>query len=669
MKKKEIQREDINDVNESNSLGSDINVTNGKKVCFLKRLSRKKKIILGIICLLIMVAAAVLIVLLVNKDKDDSSDSSIKYKELSTAEYQKRVNEYGEFVKSVMLDYYDKNNKYPVALDIMDLIESDKIDCDVYINNSVGYLFVNKCVIKGYTYDGGISYSYGEEKKDIPTIIPDDNDEEGILVVDKKTINDNLKYDGKNYNANGEYKIKDNSLSDFDLYFLKRSNNKQNMIYSPLAAKYALSMLDDGADGDSKTQLDNVIGSYKAKKYTNNKNMSVANALFIKNSFKNDINESYINNVSQKYDADVKFDSFESADVVNSYVSDKTYDLIKNVADDISSLDYILLNTVAIDMEWVKTIKPVKLDYLVTFSHEDFREYVSSLHLSDYIGIKFEGLSNKVTTSDFKAVANKYDIVKTLGEDNIRKTVKEDYSKFLEENRCEYSDKELKEAKDNIDSYIDTYISEIDKGYKYISSSTDFNFYEDSSVKVFAKDLKTYNGITLQYVGIMPKVSSLSDYVKKINASELNDIIKNIKPIELSSFEEGYITVITGYAPLFAFNYNMDLTNYFKSLGITDVFDSTKSNLSKLSSSSYISSAKQSTTIEFSNEGIKAASAVMIGGAGDAGCGYDYLYKVPVKNIDLTFNRPYMFIIRDKSSGEVWFAGTVYQPNEYTEKY
>ena len=43
MKKKEIQGEDINDLNESNSLGSDINVTNGKKVCFLKRLLRKKK--------------------------------------------------------------------------------------------------------------------------------------------------------------------------------------------------------------------------------------------------------------------------------------------------------------------------------------------------------------------------------------------------------------------------------------------------------------------------------------------------------------------------------------------------------------------------------------------------------------------------------------------------
>ena len=35
---------------------------------------------------------------------------------------------------------------------------------------------------------------------------------------------------------------------------------------------------------------------------------------------------------------------------------------------------------------------------------------------------------------------------------------------------------------------------------------------------------------------------------------------------------------------------------------------------------------------------------------------------MPVEEIDLTFDKPYMFIIRDKDTGEVWFAGTVYNP-------
>ena len=32
----------------------------------------------------------------------------------------------------------------------------------------------------------------------------------------------------------------------------------------------------------------------------------------------------------------------------------------------------------------------------------------------------------------------------------------------------------------------------------------------------------------------------------------------------------------------------------------------------------------------------------------------------------MTFNNPYLYLIRDKNSGEVWFVGTVYQPTENT---
>ena len=52
-----------------------------------------------------------------------------------------------------------------------------------------------------------------------------------------------------------------------------------------------------------------------------------------------------------------------------------------------------------------------------------------------------------------------------------------------------------------------------------------------------------------------------------------------------------------------------------------------------------------------------------MGGAGAAtGPHFEHLFKVPVKDIDLTFDKPYMYIIRDKATGEVWFTGTVYSP-------
>lgn len=45
---------------------------------------------------------------------------------------------------------------------------------------------------------------------------------------------------------------------------------------------------------------------------------------------------------------------------------------------------------------------------------------------------------------------------------------------------------------------------------------------------------------------------------------------------------------------------------------------------------------------------------------GSASGGFDYEWEVPIEEIDLTFNKPFLFIIRDKTSGEVWFTGAVY---------
>ena len=64
------------------------------------------------------------------------------------------------------------------------------------------------------------------------------------------------------------------------------------------------------------------------------------------------------------------------------------------------------------------------------------------------------------------------------------------------------------------------YIAELKDNYEHISSSTDFEFYTDDDAKVFAKDLKTYNGTTLQYIGIMPTTKTLSYYIKNTNAEK-----------------------------------------------------------------------------------------------------------------------------------------------------
>lgn len=151
------------------------------------------------------------------------------------------------------------------------------------------------------------------------------------------------------------YELSGNNLEKFDLQFLKLENEEKNKAYSPLSIKYALEMLDEGASGSSKKQLDSVIGKYKSKKYENNKNMSLANAFFVKNDYKDKINKEYVDNLKSKYNAEVIYDEFKNAKTLNNWVSDKTFKLIKNMVDDetIQNSNFTLVNALAIDMDWV----------------------------------------------------------------------------------------------------------------------------------------------------------------------------------------------------------------------------------------------------------------------------------------------------------------------------
>jgi serine protease inhibitor len=162
----------------------------------------------------------------------------------------------------------------------------------------------------------------------------------------------------------------------------------------------------------------------------------------------------------------------------------------------------------------------------------------------------------------------------------------------------------------------------------------------------------------------MPTTSSLKDFIDNSDAKSINKLLGNLKTLDLENFDDKTITKITGNIPLFNFDYDLNLLDDLKTLGVTDIFESGKADLSNLekTAGSFIDTAIHKANIEFSNEGIKAAAATSVGGLGATSCAFIYNYDVPVKTIDLTFNKPYMFIIRDKNTGEVWFTGTVYNP-------
>ena len=464
---------------------------------------------------------------------------------------------------------------------------------------------------------------------------------------------------------NSAYRMTGNGLQKFDLYFLQLENEEGNKVYSPLSIKYALEMLSEGANGESKTQIDAIVGDYVAKKYINSKNMSFANALFIRNSFKDEVKTTYIEKLQNKYNAEIIYDEFATPDNLNNWVKDKTLNLIGDLftPESIDDAQVIITNALGIDMEWIKTIQPdeTRPEYMINYVHEDFDQYVPAItNEKSYDYIKFNNGSVEAKSSKIAAAINKYDIIKTLGEDSIRKTVTEEYEKWL---KGEGKDCSTGESAKEI---ADKYVKELGKNYGLLDSSTDFMFYDDDNLKAFAKDLKTYNGTTLQYVGIMPKNVTLKDYVKNATQESISTVISNLKDIKLDNFKEGVVTEIVGNIPLFKFDYSLNLMSDLKQLGIVNVFDENKADFTNIINSKnmkfFVNNAAHKATIEFSNKGIKAAAATEFGLGDMAGCSFEYDFKVPVEKIDLTFNNPYMFLIRDKNSGEVWFTGTVYTP-------
>ncbi len=474
------------------------------------------------------------------------------------------------------------------------------------------------------------------------------------------------KEDKKSTSANNDKK---EETSSFEYGFLKLENEEENKIYSPLSIKYALKMLQEGAEGEAKEQIEAVLDNADVTKYESSKNLSLANGLFVNNNQKDTVKQDYIDTLKEKYNAEVIFDEFSSVDNINQWIADKTLNLIKNMLSAIDpGTEFMLVNALAIDMDWANQfLHPIDLNPVS--EHEKF-SWSAAEQLEK---LKFE--DKYVSGMRIDASINKYNIVKELGEDSIRETVYEEYKKYVKENTYEVDD-DLSEA--NIKKHFDLmfdggetygtytskgYLKELQENYGQVNMSTDFMFLVDDDVKAFAKDLKEYNGTTLQYIAIMPTSKKLSEFVEDIDTEKVNTIIGNLKDLSMDSVEEGYITHIKGFIPKFKFDYELKLEEDLKKLGVTNIFKKGNANLKGISNNedTYIGKAIHKATIELTQDGIKAAAATMMGGYG-AGMTFDYIYDVPVKEIDLTFDNPYMFIIRDKKTGEVWFIGTVYDP-------
>lgn len=399
----------------------------------------------------------------------------------------------------------------------------------------------------------------------------------GVILI--KNIGKNKNSDDVAQNdANNPNAMQNNvteTKEDFALKFLKLENNKENMVYSPLSIKYALKMLSDGTAGDTKTQIDNLIGELTLPEYENVENtIAIANAIFIRDTYYRYVKDEYKDILSETYNADIEQDSFKNAENINDWIADKTFDQIKNmVSDDDASnpaSQVFLINALAIDIEWASDFDPADT-------------YGQEFHLSN-------GETMEATMMHKKA------------------------------------------ADDNV------------------------SYCNNDKVTALSMDLEETNGTQLQFMAIMPN-SDLQKYVANFTVTELKDIEKNMNTA--SSAENGIDVTM----PRFAFDYNLNLKEDLKVLGINNIFNAGSADLSNMSSLKglYVSNVAHKANMELSEAGVKAVAATVVQIAESA------TMQDVVEPTKITIDKPFLCVIKDKETDEIWFVGTVYRPNTWED--
>lgn len=146
------------------------------------------------------------------------------------------------------------------------------------------------------------------------------------------------------------------SVNSFNESFVRNVNSvagNNNYLVSPYSVELALSMLATGASGSSLDEINNVVGNRNITSFNIQNRIGVANALFIKDLYKNYVIKDFASNLSNNYNTEILYDKFETPDVINKWCKEKTWDMIDSVVDRLDP-NFVLgiANAVAVDVEW-----------------------------------------------------------------------------------------------------------------------------------------------------------------------------------------------------------------------------------------------------------------------------------------------------------------------------
>ena len=377
-----------------------------------------------------------------------------------------------------------------------------------------------------------------------------------------------------------------NTKNGFNIKLIKSTIKKENYLISPYSIEIALNMLKEGANGNTKDEIEKVLPNRKISDISIKNRVNIANSLFIKDKYKNTIKKDFKIALVDSYDSEVLYDEFKTPDVINEWVNKKTDGMIKKIINKMDD-NFVLgvANAIAVDVEWAK---------------------------------QFD--CNDTTKEKFTK-----DNGKTINVEMMHNSYTNDSYKYLES----------KDAKGIIIPY---------KSYDSKTGKIDYD-----------------NGKNLEFIGILPN-KSVEEYIKDLTEDSLNNLIKSA-----SSASSTYEIKLS--LPRFKYEYSVDnFKDSLVKLGIKDAFDQYNADFSGIMKKSdmddnlYVGTAIHKTYIDLNEKGTKAAAVTFFG--------IDSYAALPQDKeiINIEFNRPFVYMIRDTKTKEMLFFGAVYEPNLWDGK-
>lgn len=359
---------------------------------------------------------------------------------------------------------------------------------------------------------------------------------------------------------------------DFSLDLLRACATEEpdeNTLVSPLSVLYALSMVENGASGETLAQIETATGmsadalteTLRARALRtagDDSQLTLANSIWLRDSEELHVSDDYLDACAASLGAQAYAAPFDetTADDINGWVSDHTHEMIPSIVGDIpDDAQLYLVNALALEAPWQDP-------------------YDAALVVSDTF-------------------------------------------------TCE----------DGTTQTVDMMLS------------TEHSYLENELATGF---VRPYEGYEYGFVGLLPNEGvTVSDLLASLDGTSLQALL-----------EPRPNTVADVGLPRFTVTYGNELSEELASLGVTDVFDQDRADLTRMGTSDngplYASAVLHKTFIDVNEEGTSAAATTVVE-VGDGAAAQDESPEVR----EVILDRPFVYLIVDYTTMTPVFIGTV----------